>query len=249
MRLSRAGRKPPRIVERAPAVEHWPPMSRRDDAPTGPETMLRSIRAQAQSAAHWTGAPDLDPRVLAAMAAVPRDRFVDVNPWDDRPQAIGHGQTISQPFIVALMTHFLSIEPGVRVLEVGCGSGYQAAVLAEMGARVLSLERIPALADAARATLAACGYADRVTVRAADGFEPQPEAPFARIILTAAPERIPESLIADLAPGGRLIGPKGRRHEAQMLTLILKDADGALDERAVLPVAFVPMLGGVSSSR
>lgn len=216
------------------------------------EAMVDAVRASAAECVNWTGAPDLDPRVLDALRAVPRDRFAPKaggNAWANRPQPIGFGQTISQPFIVALMTHFLDVRPGVRVLEIGCGSGYQAAVLAEMGAEVLSLERIPALAEQARATLTETGHAGRVNVRVADGFEPVPEAPFERIIVTASPDRIPRALIGQCLPGGRLVGPRGRQHEAQMLTLVLKDKDGTLDERAILPVAFVPMLKGLSDTR
>lgn len=154
-----------------------------------------------------------DERVIAAMTRVPREAFVlpdaRAAAYADSPLTIGFGQTISQPYIVAWMTEALGVEPGARVLEVGTGSGYQTAVLAEIGAEVWSLEIVPELADRAARTLAALGY-DRVHLRTASGYAGWPEAaPFDRIMLTAAPSDVPPALIDELADGGRLVAPVG----------------------------------------
>ena len=168
-----------------------------------------------------------DDEVLAAMWRVPRERMVPERYRDrayaDHPLPIGHGQTISQPYVVAVMTRALRVREGDRVLEVGTGSGYQAAVLAEMGARVYTIEIVPELAERARRTLADLGYADRVTVRTGDGYAGWPEhAPFDAIIVTAAPDHVPQPLVDQLAPGGRLVIPVGRGD--QELVLIEKTA-------------------------
>lgn len=185
-----------------------------------------------------------DPRVLAAMRAVPRHRFLPEHArqaaYEDHPVPIGHGQTISQPFIVAYMTQLAEVEEGDRVLEIGTGSGYQAAVLAEMGARVYSIEIVEPLAKSAAALLRELGY-DRVTVRHGDGYEGWPEeAPFDVVMLTAAPPQIPRPLVDQLAEGGRLVAPVGRHY--QELVLATKGPDGLVGEK-VLPVRFVPMTG------
>ena len=187
-----------------------------------------------------------DERVLAAMRRVPRHRFVpeDVRALahEDRPLPIGHGQTISQPYIVAFMTAAVAPRPGDKVLEVGTGSGYQAAVLAELGARVFSIEIVEPLAERAAADLAAAGY--DVAVRAGDGYRGWPdEAPFDVIVITAAPDHVPPALVEQLAPGGRLCLPVGPEGAEQQLRLITKAADGSLTERTLLPVRFVPMTG------
>lgn len=186
-----------------------------------------------------------DPAVLAAMRRVPRHEFVPADlrllAYDDRPLPIEAGQTISQPLIVALMTELLQVKPGQRVLEIGTGSGYQAAVLAELGVEVYSIEIIGTLATSARATLTRLGYR-KVSVRAGDGYLGWPEvAPFDGIILTAAPPRVPEPLIAQLKPGGRLVMPEGVRE--QELVVYAKSPDGRLRRTTVLPVRFVPMTG------
>jgi protein-L-isoaspartate(D-aspartate) O-methyltransferase len=186
-----------------------------------------------------------DPAVLGAMRRVARHEFVPVefqaSAYDDRPLPIGQGQTISQPYIVALMTELLEMKPGQRVLEIGTGSGYQAAVLAELGAEVYSIEIIPKLAESARATLARLGY-KTVQVRTGDGYLGWAEAsPFDGIIVTAAPAHVPQPLIDQLKPGGRLVVPEGTWD--QNLVVYAKTADGRLRRSEVLPVRFVPMTG------
>ena len=185
-----------------------------------------------------------NPGVIGAMVRVPRERFVPLeqqrSAYDDRPLPIGYRQTISQPYIVAYMTDALRLDPGDRVLEIGTGSGYQAAVLAELAAKVYSIEIVPALAERARDTLTALGYAN-VDVRLGDGYAGWPdEAPFDAIIVTAAPDHVPQPLIEQLAPGGRLIIPVGQ--DSQSLTLITRTAEGVTQER-MLRVLFVPMTG------
>jgi len=187
-----------------------------------------------------------DGRVLEAMRRVPRHLFVppSLQPqaYEDYPLPIGGGQTISQPYIVALMTQCLEIEGGEKVLEVGTGSGYQAAVLAETGARVFSIEIDPVLAVNASRVLEKLGYKD-VLVKAGDGFFGWPEkAPFDGIIVTAAPEKVPPALFDQLKEGGRLIIPLGRSDFLQVLTLITKK-DGKPVSREILDVRFVPMTG------
>ena len=187
-----------------------------------------------------------DPRVLDAMRAVPRHEFVPValreDAYGDSPLPIGHGQTISQPYIVALMTELARPSPADRVLEVGTGSGYQAAVLSRLVARVFSVELVDPLAQSAASTLRRLGYAN-VTVRSGDGYLGWPdEAPFDIIIVTAAPEEVPAALLAQLKPGGRLIVPVGRVYDVQDLQLIEKDATGRVSTRSVIPVRFVPMV-------
>jgi protein-L-isoaspartate(D-aspartate) O-methyltransferase len=186
-----------------------------------------------------------DARVLAAMRKVPRHRFVPepqrAHAYDDRPLPIGHRQTISQPYIVALMTELAGVKPGNAVLEVGTGSGYQAAVLAEMGVKVFSIEIVEPLAKQARALLFALGYAKQVQVRRGDGYAGWPEqAPFDAIIVTAAPPRIPEPLKQQLKVGGRLIIPVGKGY--QSLVQVTRTRDGFREE-SVIPVRFVPMTG------
>ena len=187
-----------------------------------------------------------DPRVLDAMRRVPREAFVPDAAaslaYADRPLPIGYGQTISQPYIVALMTELARIEPGARVLEVGTGSGYQAAVLAHMGADVYSIEIVEPLAREASERLARLGYA--VHVRAGDGYRGWPEAaPFDAIIVTAAPGHIPEPLEAELRVGGRLVIPVGPGGLGQQRLMVVTRTAEGFDEKAVIPVRFVPMTG------
>ena len=184
-----------------------------------------------------------DAAVLAAMRQVARHRFVEeelgATAYEDRPLLIGHGQTISQPYIVAFMTEALRVESGSKVLEIGTGSGYQAAVLAAMGCEVYSIEIVGALAERAAKTLAAQGY--EVSVRAGDGYRGWPEmAPFDAVIVTAAPDHVPQPLVDQLAVGGRMILPVGDFE--QELIVLTRTADGIERER-VLPVRFVPMTG------
>lgn len=186
-----------------------------------------------------------DRRVLEAMGRVPRHRFVRPEQrseaYEDRPLPIGHGQTISQPYIVALMTQLSRPRPTSRALDVGTGSGYQAAVLAELVQEVYSVEIVPELGLEAARRLRELGYKN-VKVRVGDGWRGWPEhAPFDVIIVAAAPEEIPPALIEQLAPGGRLILPIGGY--SQTLTLVEKNADGEVSMREITPVAFVPMTG------
>jgi protein-L-isoaspartate(D-aspartate) O-methyltransferase len=188
-----------------------------------------------------------DPDVLRAMGTVPRERFVPENVRDlayaDGPLPIGMDQTISQPYIVALMTQLAEIHAGDRVLEIGTGSGYQAAVLAELGAEVYSIEIIEPLAARAGAVLETLGYGMRVHVRVGDGYFGWPEhAPYAAVLITAAPPEIPQPLLDELAPGGRLVAPVGDDGHEE-LVVVEKDADGRLTRREVMPVSFVPMTG------
>lgn len=207
--------------------------------------LLAEIAADARETQVWTGRSRFTERVMAALAKVPRHAFV---PPDDqacayinRPRGIGFGQTISQPYIVALMTDLLDLEPSHRVLEIGTGSGYQTAVLAELAGHVFSIESVGDLAATAAKRLAALGYGS-VTSRHGDGYAGWPEeAPFDAIIVTAAPEKVPPALLDQLAPGGRLVVPIGAPHGPQMLTLYRKDAAGKVARSGVLPVAFVPM--------
>lgn len=183
------------------------------------------------------------PRVLDAMRKVPRHRFVPPamvsRAYDDSPLPIGYNQTISQPFIVAHMTEALDIQSSHKVLEIGTGSGYQAAVLGELARTVYTIEIVPELARGAAATLKGLGYSN-VHVRAGDGYAGWPEeAPFDRIMLTAAPEEIPKPLIDQLAPRGRLLAPVGEQGAVQWLTIVDKTPQG-VTQRRTLPVRFVP---------
>ncbi len=187
-----------------------------------------------------------DPAVLAAMRAIPRELFMPLavrgEAYRDHPVAIGYGQTISQPYIVAVMTEMLGCSRSDRALEIGTGSGYQAAVLSRIVKHVYSIEIVPELARSATATLASLGYSN-VTVRTGDGYKGWPEqAPFTRVILTAAPPRIPQALIDQLAPGGRLVAPEGATPFEQQLVTIEKARDGRVTRRVGLAVRFVPMV-------
>ena len=186
-----------------------------------------------------------DERVLAAMARVPREAFVpselEGSAYEDGPLPIGEDQTISQPYIVALMAQAAEVRPGDRVLDVGTGSGYAAAVLAEMGAEVFSIERIGALVERASASLEQEGYG-RVRVRHGDGTRGWPEAaPFDAILIAAGADAVPDALIDQLAPGGRLVAPIGSRFDQRLLRL-RRQADGTVEETDLGPVAFVPLI-------
>jgi protein-L-isoaspartate(D-aspartate) O-methyltransferase len=187
-----------------------------------------------------------DERVLEAMGKVARHLFIDADQqpyaYEDRPLTIGAGQTISQPYIVALMTQLLRVQPTDRILEVGTGSGYQAAVLAELAAEVYTIEIIPSLAESARVTLEALGYRN-VHVKQGDGYEGWPErAPFDGIVVTAGSPRIPPPLIEQLREGGRLAIPVGGTRVTQELIFGEKQG-GQLRTRSVAPVLFVPLTG------
>jgi protein-L-isoaspartate(D-aspartate) O-methyltransferase len=207
--------------------------------------MVAVIDAYARLNSERLGRDRIDPRVLDAMRRVPRHEFVPraVVPlaYADTPLPIGYGKTISQPFIVALMTDLLELDPRHRVLEVGTGLGYQAAVLAELANRVWSVEIVAELAAEGERRLAASGY-EGVTCRLGDGAQGWPEeAPFDRIIVTAAPELIPTALLRQLRPGGRMIIPAGLEGHQQLL-LVEKDEAGRTHTREVLAVSFTPLV-------
>ena len=210
-----------------------------NDVPSQPiRQMVRVLR--------WYGIADVP--VLDAMARVPRHLFIpaghryDFDPYGDHPCPIGHGQTISQPFIVAHMTVLLSVSPGMRVLEVGTGCGYQAAVLLELGAAVRGLELVPELAEHAAGTLSSLGYSG-FSVAAGDGYRGWPEGgPFDRIMVSCAPERVPEALLQQLSDKGRMVLPLGPMN-SQRLVVIRKSGEGTSMTEDI-PVRFVPMVPG-----
>jgi len=186
-----------------------------------------------------------DPHVLAAMGEVPRHCFVPpelaAHAYADGPLPIGHGQTISQPYVVAVMTQLAGAAPGQRALEIGCGCGYQAAVLAEIVGKVYAMELVPELADATEQRLDELGVKG-VRVRQGDGWNGWPEvAPFHLVLVACAADRVPPPLVEQLAPGGRLVMPVGSRG-VQHLTVVEKRSDGTSDERVYDAVAFVPLL-------
>lgn len=184
-----------------------------------------------------------DPRVLRAMAKVPREKFVakelETNAYEDRPLPIGFGQTISQPFIVAFMTQAMKPRPTDRVLEIGTGSGYQAAVLSELVAQVYTIEIVRPLAQRAATVLSALGYKN-VLVKGDDGYKGWPEhAPFDAIIVTAAPDHVPQPLVDQLKEGGRMIIPVGKTFAQELQ--VLEKRGGAIKQTAAIPVKFVPL--------
>jgi protein-L-isoaspartate(D-aspartate) O-methyltransferase len=212
----------------------------------------RDLIATIEREVRWGGIGDgserLEPRVLDALLRVPRERFVPpelaAHAYDNRPLPIGHGQTISQPLVVAVMTHLLRLQPTSRVLEIGTGSGYQTAILAELAKEVVTIEVVAELAAEARARLEAQGYRN-VAFAVGDGAAGRPEqAPFDAIVVTAAAPAIPPALIEQLAPRGRLVIPRGGGPLSQELVLVEKDAAGESHERTLFPVAFVPLTGG-----
>ncbi len=187
-----------------------------------------------------------DESVLSVMSDIPRHLFIDESQWSiaysDGPLPIGHGQTISQPYIVAFMTELLQPDSHHVVLEIGTGSGYQAAVLAKLVHHVFTIEIVSELGRSARKTLKRLGY-ENVSVRVGDGYKGWPkEAPFDRIIVTAAPEKVPQALVDQLKPGGRMVLPVGPRWWGQDLLVIEKDLTGEVIEKKTLPVRFVPMV-------
>lgn len=221
-----------------------------DDFDASRESLLGTVKYQAETIVDSVGRSGLDPRVLEALRQVPRHAFVPSElqflAYANRPLPIGGEQTISQPLIVAVMTHLLDIQPGDRIFELGTGSGYQAAVLAAMGADVYTVEIIPELARRASDTLKGLGY-DRVRVRTGDGYQGWlEEAPFDGVIVTAAGERIPAPLIEQLSPGGRMVMPLGPEGGVQQLILLTKGADGGIERQDILPVRFVPITGAGS---
>jgi protein-L-isoaspartate(D-aspartate) O-methyltransferase len=211
------------------------------------DRLMQEIDAEVRYTRRMTGRGTLDGQVLSAVREVPRDEFVPANlvdrAYDNRPLPIGDGQTISQPYMVALMTDLLEPHPDHVVLEVGTGSGYQAAVLSRLVKRVYSIEIIPTLAEQARMRLRRLGCGN-VNIRVADGYQGWPEhAPYDSIIVTAAAPHVPPPLINQLKPGGRLVVPVGPSHYGQQLMLLTKAEDGSNETRVVIPVAFVPLTG------
>ena len=207
--------------------------------------MLDEIEAEVAYTSRLIGKSQLDPRVMAAIGKVSREAFVSPDligyAYDNGPLPIGHGQTISQPYIVALMTDLLQPEPDHVVLEVGTGSGYQAAVLSQLVKKVFTIERIAELGDASAALLKSLGYGN-VECRTGNGYDGWPEhAPYDAIIVTAAASHIPQALIEQLKPGGRLVIPVGLPDMHQELMLVEKDDEGGIHTRDILGVAFVPL--------
>jgi protein-L-isoaspartate(D-aspartate) O-methyltransferase len=216
---------------------------------TTPEmrVLLDEIRAEVGDTQYYTGRAALSEKVLSAFAAVPREAFVPaalrLAAYANRPLPIGHGQTISQPFIVALMTDLLDPQADDTLLEIGTGSGYQAAILAKLVKRVYTLEIVDTLAEQARARLRDLGY-ENIEVREGDGHAGWPEhAPYDGILVAAAAPDVPAVLVEQLKPGGRLIMPVGGRYSGQKLLLIEKDPRGRVSRESVLPVIFVPLIG------
>ncbi|MBI2570557.1 MAG: protein-L-isoaspartate(D-aspartate) O-methyltransferase [Candidatus Schekmanbacteria bacterium] len=209
--------------------------------------MIAEIKVDVVATAEMLKRESLDARVWAALERVPRHEFVPPEEqavaYENRPVSIGHGQTISQPYIVAIMTDLLNLRAGARVLEVGTGSGYQAAVLAELGCRVFSIEIIEPLHAEARERLSRLGF-DGIRLRHGDGYYGwKEEAPFDGILVTAAAGQIPPPLLVQLAPGGRMIIPVGSSFFVQDLVIVDKTKTGELRTRQVLPVSFVPLTG------
>jgi protein-L-isoaspartate(D-aspartate) O-methyltransferase len=210
--------------------------------------MLSEVDAMYAETHAETGLPAMSPQVRAAMGKVERHRLVPAAQagaaYRNHPLPIGSGQTISQPYIVALSTDLLKLDAAAVVLDVGTGSGYQAAVLAEAAKQVFSIEIVPSLANEARKRLEELGYGN-IEVKIGDGYAGWPEkAPFDGIVVTAAAPRLPRALVDQLKPGGRMVIPLGGEGEIQYLVLITKRADGGYDERKVLPVRFVPLVPG-----
>ena len=212
--------------------------------------MLRSIEAECRYTQGYTGIQSFKPEVMAAIAGVPREEFVPdyLKPWayENKPQPIGNGQTISQPYIVALMTDLLCPDKDHVILEVGAGSGYQAAVLSQLVKKVHTLEIVPALATKAEKILKKLGYLNVEIHRGDASGGLKKHAPFDGIIVTAAAGHIPPALKEQLKPGGRLVIPVGRPHMPQDLLLVQKDEQGGITSKNILPVAFVPFTGELS---
>ncbi len=211
------------------------------------QRLLDEIESEYKYTRRMTGKGTLDPKVKAAILSVPRDKFVAKSyidsAFDNGPLPIGFGQTISQPYIVALMTDLLELEAGDVVLEIGTGSGYQAAILSQLCKQVYTIEYVAELADIAKARFEKLAY-NNISCRTGNGFDGWPEhAPYDAIIVTAAATQIPGPLIEQLKPGGRMVVPVGRPYQHQELMLVEKNEDGELNIRDILGVAFVPFQG------
>jgi len=219
-----------------------------DDYTALRQQMVNDIVENAELTSKYFDKKSFDPAVIKAMNTVPRHEFVPDDlrseAYEDRPLPIGYGQTISQPYIVALMTDLLQPQPEHRVLEIGTGSGYQAAVLSQLVAEVYSIEIIEALGKSTARLLDGQGN-ENIKTRIADGYEGWPQyAPFDSIIVTAAISHIPPPLVQQLNKGGRMVIPVGTRFQTQYLTLVEKDKQGQVTSKQLLPVYFVPFTGG-----
>lgn len=206
--------------------------------------LIDEIKMEFRNTAHHTGVPEMSPQVELALRQVPRQIFVPERDRDyafgNYPLPIGHNQTISQPYIVALMTEILGLSPSSRVLEIGTGCGYQTAILAAIAAEVYSIEILAPLAKLADMNLRQLQYSN-VRLRIGDGYNGWPEAaPFDAIMVTACAEKVPPPLLAQLGPGGRMIIPLENPIHQQDLYLLFRDQQGGLHRRSVLPVRFVP---------
>lgn len=208
--------------------------------------MLETIASEAKYTASYTGRAQFNERVMQAMAEVPREKFVPAAikafAYDDNALSIGYGQTISQPYIVALMTDLLDLSPDNIVLEIGTGSGYQAAILAKLVKQVYTIERVTELCLSTQKLLAALGY-HNIETRCNNGYYGwQEKAPFDAVIVTAAATHIPPALIEQLKPGGRMVIPIGLPYMHQELMLLVKQQDGSTQTEPILGVAFVPLV-------
>jgi len=221
--------------------------SAKDDYEEERRKMMADIQRTVDRTSGYTGETSLDERVMEVMGRVPRHKFVPARirslAYEDSPLLIGSGQTISQPYIVALMTDLAEIDEDSIVLEVGTGSGYQAAILAELVRHVYTIEIIEELGLEAKQRLKRLGY-DNITVKIGDGYHGwKQHAPFDAILVTAAPEKIPKPLIQQLKPGGRLVIPVGKQYSVQSLMVLKIGKNGEIEQRNVLPVGFVPLTG------
>ena len=211
------------------------------------QAMIKKIELSVSQTRHYLDKSQFNEQVMEAMASVPRHEFVPAdqleNAYENRPLPIGHGQTISQPYIVALMTDLIETRSDFKVLEVGTGSAYQAAVLAKLVDEVYSIEIISPLGEAAAKRLSRLGY-DNVHTRIGDGYYGWPEeGPFDAIVVTAASSHVPPPLIKQLKQGGRMVIPVGSRFMTQQLLFVEKDSEGKVFTRQVMPVRFVPLTG------
>ncbi len=209
--------------------------------------LIKIIEQDVRQTSRELNKTELDPRVMKAIGTVPRHEFVppekEPYAYENRPLPIGYGQTISQPYIVAIMTDMLNLKPDSKVLELGTGSGYQAAILSELAGEVYTIEIVEPLGLLAKERLQRLGY-DNVTTKVGDGYYGWEEyAPFDAIIVTAAASHIPPPLIRQLKPGGRMVVPVGSRFMTQQLLLVKKGDDQKVISRQVLPVVFVPVTG------
>ena len=224
-----------------------PAAAERDEFAAAREGLIREIEEDVRATRRYIDKQQLDPKVMETLRTVPRHEFVPpaakAHAYRNRPLAIGHGQTISQPYIVALMTDLLEPKPADRVLEVGTGSGYQAAVLAPLVEQVYTIEIIKPLAREAEERITRLAIPN-IEIRTGDGYYGWPEAaPFDAIIVTAAASHVPPPLIKQLKAGGRMVIPVGNPFQTQQLLLVTKEDDERITTRQILPVAFVPLTG------